>query len=174
VNEPQEQQETQAEGKGRSVAGNPTGGGLAESPDTRSLPPRPPSGNKGPVADEGNLEYARKQTDLVLDRLENQLKDQNVDQDLLDKLGWSEDDLKKFVDRWKNLKQAAQRDGAGSAAQRSLNDALGALGLKRQAFSRAGGEVPTDDVRNLRDAARTRTPLEWEEEVRAYTRGIAE
>jgi hypothetical protein len=163
----------QAEGSGQPVRGNPTSGGLGDNhPDT--LPPPPPTRRSDPVGDEGNLEYARKQTDLVLDRLENQLKEREVDEDLLDKLGWSEADLKKFVDRWKHLKQAAQREGADSAAQSELDKALGALGLSRRPVNRQSGTVQGDQDRNFRDAGGVRSPVEFEEEVRAYTRGISE
>jgi hypothetical protein len=155
------------------VRANPTGGGLGDN-HSDSPPPPAPARHADPVGDEGNLEYAGKQTDLVLDRLENQLKEREVDQDLLDKLGWSEEDLKKFVGRWRNLKQAAQRDGADSAAQRELDKALSALGLTRRSVNRASGTVPADQDRNVRDAGRGRAPVEFEEGVRAYTRGISQ
>ena len=126
------------------------GGGLPS--DASNPPPPPPSDpNARPVGDEGNLEYARKQTDLVLDRLENQLKGREVDPELLDKLGWSEDDLKKFVDRWRNMKQAAQAGGEGSAAKRELDDTLRSMigSLRKHAIRRDSGNVPTDDLRDL-------------------------
>lgn len=170
--QPRPQEGRQSDATGRPVAGNPTGGGLPG--DGSALPPPPPAGDAAPVGDEGNLQYAEKQTDLILERLEDQLKQRDVDQDLIDKLGWTEDDLRRFVDRWRNLKQAAQREGADSAAQRELDKALRALGLSRRPVSRASGTVPTDQDRNVRDAPRIPVPVEWQDEARAYTRGISE
>ena len=56
--------------------------------------------------DEANLDFARKQTDLVLERIDQQLAKKQVDAELLKSLGWSEAELQKFVSRWKDLRPA--------------------------------------------------------------------
>ena len=43
--------------------------------------------------------------DLVIDHLEDQKH--NPDPELLKELGWTKDDLEKFVQRWKSLKESA-------------------------------------------------------------------
>ena len=50
---------------------------------------------------------------------------------MLKELGWSEAELKRFVDRWQQRKAAAeQKNEAGDAAKRELDDALRSLGLR--------------------------------------------
>ena len=84
---------------------HPTGSGGEQG--TAMAPPL--SSGTAPKGEAANLEYARKQTDLVLEKLSEQMKRKKVDKDLLKKLGWSEDDLRKFVDRWQDRKKAAER-----------------------------------------------------------------
>jgi hypothetical protein len=134
---------------------------------------RPPqSSGKAPEGDEANLEYARKQTDLVLEKLSDQLKRQRVDDELLKQLGWSEDDLRKFIERWQARKQAAQqRDEAGDVARRELDDALRSLGLRRGALQQ--NRVQDDQMRDLREGYRGTVPLEYQERLRAYNQGVS-
>lgn len=131
-----------------------------------------PSTGAAPPGDAANLDYARKQTDLVLDKLANQLKQKQVDKNLLDRLGWSEDDLKRFVERWQERKEAAERkDPAGEAARRDLDDALRSLGLRRGTLGPSA--VKDDTLRDLRQGYRGAVPLEYQERLRAYSQGIS-
>jgi hypothetical protein len=118
------------------------------------------------------LEYARKQTDLVLDKLKDQLNRKRVDKSLLEKLGWSEDDLRRFVDRWQQRKDAAQRiDRPGETARRELDDALRSLGLRRGPLQQQS--VRDDTHRDLREGYRGPVPSEYQERLRAYNRGVS-
>ena len=133
-----------------------------------------PSKSEGtaPEADAANLEYARKQTDLVLETLAEQMKRQKVDKRLLDDLGWTEAELKRFLERWQQLKAAAQDNTpAGDEAQRELDDALRSLGLRRGQLQQA--KVSDDDNRNLRQGYRGAIPLEYQERLRAYNQGVS-
>ncbi len=132
----------------------------------------PPSGEIEP-GDAANLDYARQQTDLVLERLEDQLQKNTVDQQLLDKLGWNQDELRKFVNRWKNLRAQAQAENPPAAAQQELDDALRSLGLSPRRRYGFQSKTATDQLRDLQDAYRGRTPLEYQERVRAYIKGTA-
>jgi hypothetical protein len=149
--------------------GTPTGRGG----ETGSTNVRPPSvDSSAPDGDEANLEYARKQTDLVLEKLADQLNREEVDERLLDQLGWSEDDLRKFVDRWRSRKQAAAKnDPNGEAAKRELDEALRSLGLRRGAMRQ--GPVNDDALRDLREGYRGAVPLEYRERLRAYNQGVS-
>ncbi len=61
------------------------------------------------VADAINLDYSRKQTELALEHLEDQLaKDQP---DLLQRLGWTREQAQQFIDRWNQLRRAAEEKG---------------------------------------------------------------
>ena len=127
---------------------------------------------KAPEADAANLEYARKQTDLVVETLAEQMKRNKVDKRLLDELGWSEQDLKRFVERWQQLKEAARGNTpAADAAQKELDDALRSLGLQHGNLQQA--KVKEDTVRDLREGYRGPVPLEYQERLRAYNQGVS-
>lgn len=119
--------------------------------------------------DEANLEYAREQTDLVLERLEEQLAESEVDRKLLDKLGWTEQDLQRFVERWKSRKQKATQRGAEGEAQ--LDRALRSLGLRPEGPSRTR-PVADDQLRDLREGVRTKVPARWRDAVQRYNRSL--
>jgi hypothetical protein len=127
---------------------------------------------KAPEADAANLEYARKQTDLVVETLAEQMKRNKVDKRLLDELGWSEQDLKRFVERWQQLKQAAKGNTpAADAAQKELDDALRSLGLQHGNLQQA--KVKEDSVRDLHEGYHGPVPLEYQERLRAYNQGVS-
>ena len=110
-------------------------------------------GGEDQAADAANLEYARKATEMVLNRLKDQ--EHNPDPDLLDKLGWTREDLAEFLRRWESLQKTADESPTG---KRELDEALKSLGLRDpNSRKRAGGKV-TDDQRGLRDAGNRSAP----------------
>jgi hypothetical protein len=149
--------------------GTATGGG-GEEGAAAGEPPR--SEGTAPEGDEANLEYARKQTDLVLEKLADRLKNKEVDDRLLEDLGWSEEDLRQFIERWQSRKEAAQQqDETGEAARRELDEALRSLGLRRGPLQQA--RVKEDSLRDLREGYRGPVPLEYRERLRAYSEGVS-
>jgi hypothetical protein len=125
-----------------------------------------------PEGDAANLDYARKRTDLVLEKLSDQLNKNKVDDRMLKELGWTRDDLRRFVDRWQQRKDAAQRDDAkGEAAKRELDDALRSLGLQRDKLQQ--NAVEKDSMRDLKQGYRGAVPLEYQERLRAYNQGVS-
>jgi hypothetical protein len=146
-----------------------TAGAQPQGDGTNHNNPEPPPPGELEPGDAANLDYARKQTDLVLDRLNEQLEKQQVDQDLLKKLGWTEEELRQFLARWKNLKaEAAQDEGK----EQELDNTLKSLGLNNR---RTGFQSNTvkEQLRQLQDSYRGQTPLEYEDQVRAYIKGTA-
>ena len=144
------------------------GGGL---PGERTIQPGQVDGEV-PDADAANLDYARKQTDLVLEKLAEQLKRKQVDQQLLDRLGWTEDELRQFVERWQQLKAAARSDEpSADAARRELDGTLRSLGLRRGPLQQ--GPVKEDQLRDLREGYRGPVPLQYQDRLRAYNEGIS-
>jgi hypothetical protein len=116
------------------------------------------------------LEYAREQTDLVLNKLADMLKHDNVDREMLDKLGWTEDDLQRFLERWQARKQAAR--GPDQRAGQELDRALRSLGLKPR--TQQGVTQRTDDnLRDLRQGTRVPVPLEFRDRLRLYNQGVS-
>jgi hypothetical protein len=134
--------------------------------------PQPSITGSAPEGDAANLEYARKQTDLVLDKLSDQLNKNKVDDRMLKELGWTRDDLRRFVERWQQRKVAAERDGpTGEAAKRELEDALRSLGLQREKLQQ--NAVQKDSMRDLKQGYRGAVPLEYRERLRAYNQGVS-
>jgi hypothetical protein len=150
-------------------AGSPTGdGGAAGTPSA----PRQQGSGEVPDADAANVEYARKQTDLVLERLSEQLNRKQVDKGLLEKLGWTEEDMRKFVARWQQRKEAARRnDPTGEAARKELDDALRSLGLRSAPLRPS--QSPDDKLRELQQGQRGAIPLEYRDRLRAYNQGVS-
>lgn len=157
---------SQGDSSGGSAA-PPTGGGTSGGGVDG------PGGASEPGGDDANLAYAREQTDLVLESLEDQLAKGQVDDELLEDLGWSQDDLRNFVDRWKGLFDAAEREGEASDAQERLDAALRSLGPGARGNLQLQGSAPADELRDLNDSYRARAPLEYADRVRAYLRGAS-
>jgi hypothetical protein len=131
-------------------------------------------GNHAPQADDPNLEYARQATDLALRYLKDQ--QDNPDRALLDDLGWSEEDLRKFIRRWERVKdQSQQADESGRQARQELLERLDSLGL----------QPPVDKLRkdsrrrrdpqggNSETGQPTRPPREYLDQFRKYKKSIA-
>jgi hypothetical protein len=126
-----------------------------------------------PGGDQANLEYAKKQTDLVLERLSDQLAKQEVDQNLLKRLGWTEDELRQFVERWKKLKTEAAAEGPdGGDATERLNAAFKSIQVRPIGARRVEGTAASDDLQ-INDSFRGRAPQEWYERTRAYMKGVS-
>jgi hypothetical protein len=152
--------------------GNPTTGGAAgDQPEVD-----PNEDRDEPGGDKANLDYANRATDLALEYLKDQLAKEKPDDKLLDRLGgWNREDLAKFVRRWEKIKHAAGREGpGGEAAQRKLDSALRSLGLRPPAAEIRGGGTPSDQLRRVRQSRRIAPPPDWQEQIRAYRRGVAE
>jgi hypothetical protein len=158
----------QPAGAGSKMAGGEgavTGGGVPGSNST--------AGNTkaGEVADneEANLDYARKVTDLVLEYLSNQ--ESRPDEKLLGELGWSQDDLKNFLQRWRELKQAA---GETPDGKRELDESLKSLGLRPAADQVRKGASRDDQLPGLRDSGlRSSPPPQYLEQFDAFKKGTS-
>ena len=96
-----------------------------------------------------------------------------MDENLLEKLGWNQDELRRFVNRWKNLKAQAQADKGSKEAQAQLDNSLRNLGLLPKQRFGYRSQTAKDHLRDLQEAYRGRTPLEYQEQVRAYIKGTA-
>ncbi|HMO87286.1 MAG TPA: hypothetical protein PKC18_20435, partial [Lacipirellulaceae bacterium] len=154
--------------RGGAGAGQPGGGAAGADSPTGAA-----SDGTEPGGDAANLQFARQQTDLVLRRLDEQLAEQQVDPQLLERLGWSEDDLRRFVARWRGLMDRAAGEGPDAdAAADQLDAALRSLGLRPGGPQRIAGETEADALRDLNEGFRARAPLEYMDRVRDYLRGV--
>lgn len=102
------------------------------------------------------------------------LKDQqdNPDRALLDELGWSDDELRRFLERWEQLKRKSRQD---AASHTELQERLESLGLQPPLRRTRVDSTGQDSHGGLSDAAnRTRPPAEYLDQVKAYQQSIAE
>lgn len=166
---PDQQDSPQREGGADGGAqSSPSGGGNAGH-GTASA-----SASEVAPGDDPNLKFAQEQTELVLNRISDQLAKDNVDQEMLDKLRWNKQELQRFLGRWRNLKSQAERPGdAGEAARQELSDALKSLGWSRERQQRFQVDGRADKLRDLRTGVDRPPPLEYRDSVRAYTRGAS-
>lgn len=162
--------DSQQSGKGAGgrnpKGGGPNGGDNSNGQQMQAGEDRP--------ADDPNLNYAKKATDLILEKLKDQVDSGQPDQELLDKLKWTEDDLRKFVKKWDELKQAAKQPGQeGEQAQQELDQRLRSLGLRPSGTALKGSKEKGNKVQNTRGTRRTEPPAEYRDQYRAYSTGTS-
>ncbi|MEX0677165.1 MAG: hypothetical protein WD063_08830 [Pirellulales bacterium] len=125
-------------------------------------------------ADEANLEYARKATGLALEHLKDQLKKEQPDHQLLDRLGWSRKDLENFVKRWDAMRKDAEAPGdQGAGLRRELDETLRSLGLRPRATTLKSNQRRDDRSQGYQESPHTTPPPEYTESFKAYTQGTA-
>ena len=104
--------------------------------------------------DPANKEYADKVTDLALDYLKQQ-KDQ-PDPELLKRLKWSDEDLKKFLDRWTEAKELAKTD---PNKKRELDETLKSLSKRQFKSKEQDVKERNDELKGfLEEGTRVRPP----------------
>ena len=164
------------EQNGQSAKGNGRPNNSA-SPDARAGgQPSDGTGNDGPPpaqlppdAEKANEQYAREKTDLVLDYLKDQ--QDTPDPELLDRLQWTQDDLKGFLNRWQKMKQDA---GADKSKQHELSESLRSLGLRPGASEGRRATPTTDRLRDLQHSGPvSRPPSAFAELLDAFKKGTA-
>ncbi len=104
-----------------------------------------------------NTDYAKKATDMVLDYLD-QTRDQ-PDQELLDKLKWTREDLQRFRDRWKDVRDLDPTSASETPRNRDIEDALRSLGMRAPGSDTGDTRSDTaDDLRGIRDSGNRKPP----------------
>jgi len=157
---------------GSSGAGSPVRGGNASLPGGNALGS---DGSQNPGGDDANLEYSQKATDLVLEQLKDQIDQNKVDPQLLDRLGWSRTDLERFVDRWRKLRQDAKTPGAeGAEARRLWEERVRGLGLNQTRTEVEGIRDAVDQAGPLLEGATLPPPpSRYRSQRDAYQRSIS-
>lgn len=151
---------------------NPTaGGGLPGAQETQ---PNADVDNSEPGGDDPKLEYTRKATDLALERLQDQVTNNKLDPELLEKLKWTPEDMQRFLRQWQQLKHAAEESGPRSDAARELDEALRSLGLRPRGAALEGSRQPGKAIGGLREGQRTAPPPEYREQYREFSKAKAQ
>jgi hypothetical protein len=130
-----------------------------------------PNGEPTDLADPNeDVEFAKETTDMVLQYLNDQENKPN--QELLDQLNWTEDDMKDFAKRWREMRdKAAQGD---EVKQEEFRQKLQSLGLRPRESDTRQSTVQKDEMQGLRqDAARATIPFEMMDSFRAFQKGKA-
>jgi hypothetical protein len=161
-------------GQGQSPSGNRgkagPGQGGGNAGDNQPVEPPPAAAEQ---ADEANLDFARKATELTVQRLRDQLAKGQVDQDLLDRLQWSQQDMERWVSRWEEMfRRSEQRGKEGQAARKELDATLRSLGLRPHG-AEVSGHRPDDTARGMKEGRRTQPPAEYRDQVRQYLQGVS-
>ena len=149
-----------APGRG-SASGIPKGGSQAgKVPDTAD----DYRGVKTGTA--ANLDYARKQFDLALDKLKK------GNPDLLHELNWSADDARRLAERLEQMKQNAKLAGPqGDDARREMDDMLRSLGQRSGVLARGGDHSINDSQHGLRESHDSGPPADYQEQFNAFQQG---
>lgn len=125
------------------------------------------------LPDPVDLNYAKKATDLVLDYLD-ETRDA-PDQKLLDDLNWSAEDLRRFQQRWQNVREIDPLAPADSAAQQNALEALESLGLQPAKTNARQRGMQSQSLPNLRDAGnRSKAPPSIRDAFDAFRRAAGQ
>ena len=114
--------------------------------------------------EKANLDFTKKNTDLVIETLEDQAND--PDQELLDRMNWTRQDMQEFVERWKQME--ADAETGDLKAQELYKKKLKSLGMTADL---PGGRVEGDRDEQFglsEDGAVNRAPYQWAEKYQSY------
>ena len=157
-------------GKGQS--GNPLEAAdeerLAQPGEPGSDPSQGPikGGRQSTQSDKPDRNAAKKASNLVLDRLDEQLRRNEVDEALLRKLGWTEKDMRNFVDRMRN-----KLSSDGEISER-LNDAVRRVRQPKSRATKAAGTYQRE-VDGVVDPGRLKTPVKLRNRASKYRKRIS-
>ena len=121
-------------------------------PDENNEPAEANSSGSTPEGEEANLEYKKQATELVLKRLQDELERGDVDPELLEKLGWTKDELRRFSDR---LNKALAESKSGDETPESLSrrqqfeEMLKGLDVNKSGTKRSGENSPQREVNQI-------------------------
>ena len=119
-----------------------------------------------------NLEYTRQATDLAIRYLEDELGKERPDPRLLERLGgWNDHDLRRFVERWKEMQQQAGQS-PGTREGRQFDETLRNLGSLAPKATVNINRNNTTQRTTTTESQRYAAPAKYTERTNAYTEGI--
>ncbi len=117
-------------GQGQQSGGNTSGGQPGRQSGgtgNTSLDPLGDNPEQSPPSDP-NLDFKEKQTSLALKYLEEEMGKKEPDPELLRQLGWSNSELKAFVENWKTRSDQAKKATPGTKDDKAWKEMLRSLG----------------------------------------------
>lgn len=148
--------------------GSAGGGTPGERSAAGDSEPPPPTPNQ---PDPAHPEFSRETTNLILDQLENDLQRGEVDPELLEELGWTNDDMRRFADRLRgNLSDPTGNESPEEQANRAEFQNM----LENMSFRKSAGPREASDSR-VRDVEGVGTinppvPSEYRDAYERFTR----
>ncbi|MEM7781989.1 MAG: hypothetical protein AAF623_01330 [Planctomycetota bacterium] len=115
-----------------------------------------------------NLDHARQKTDLILEKLAEQKN--NPDPELLDKINWTKEELNEFVDRWKEMKAAAE--SGGDREKRRYKNALKSLDFRPKDARRRVQQTQQDTSGLNQDGVIDRPSPKVENDFNSFLRNL--
>jgi hypothetical protein len=127
---------------------------------------------EAPPVDDPNLSYAKKATELAIDRLKSALNNDKQGDNLLHDLGWSRDETEQFIRRQEERLQNAERPNPEDPLRRQAEDGLRSLGLRPDRAIRAKGGVTSDAQRGMSSGRQSAPPPDYAEQFKEYNRAL--
>lgn len=147
-------------GKLQSRDGNSDGSKSGDAGETDA--------NPDPV----NLDDKKKATNLVLKRLKDELERGEVDQEFLKELGWTEADLKRFVDRLDQQSKSGADTPAEQARRRQFEEMLKSLDLRSTGGARQDATKTKRSTSDFTDK-QAPVPLEYRDAYKKYAEKLS-
>ncbi|MCL2744848.1 MAG: hypothetical protein FWE67_13450 [Planctomycetaceae bacterium] len=172
-----------SEGSGNSEGNNPSdtnSNNNAENPngmgDTTSGTGGGDGFNVDTETEAARLDFAEKTTNLVLEYLDEQLKGK-PNQKLLDKLNWTEEELRAHHKKWKELSEQSKQGGEsddGSQKNDEWKEFLKSIGLtpQQQRSSVQQSRTAVQESKPVSEIQRYAPPAQLRERFKRYTEGI--
>ena len=89
---------------------------------------------------------------------------------MLDRLGWTADEARAFLDRWQKMRQFSE---SGDPVERGqFEQTMRSLGLRPDGV-RSSRDVPSDARGGQAEGRRSRPPADYQEQFKAYTQGTS-
>jgi len=162
---------------GGKTSGQPGQGGQGNNQGEGPMGNNEDGGTNEAVADDGdeaNLEFKKQATELVLKRLKDQLERGDVDPELLQQLGWTEAEMRRFTERMgKSLQETKSEDATPEslARRQQFEEMLKSLNLKKGAATRTGDKTTQREVKQV-ESRRTTAPPEYRSALEKFTKEL--
>jgi len=155
-------------GAGQTGSGGWAGGDAVRRPDG-SVAPEGAAPSQEAEWGEQDLAHARNAAGLALEHLRKAVE--SGDTDVLDRLGWTRDQARAFLERWEKMRRLAE---SGDPVERgAFERTMRSLGLRPDGV-RSSRDVPADVRGGQAEGRRSRPPIDYQEQVKAYTQGTGE
>ena len=155
-----------------SKSGN---GGASNQPGDPNAPKNSSSSSSSTgEPEEANPEFTKEAANLVLKKLKKELERGEVDQELLDELGWTPEQLQNFVDRMRKEVEAKPEDASpqAKARQRQFEEMLKNLNLTEKTQRRDDTNKEKQGGEGI-GSVRRPPPPEYRELFESVTKGLS-